>query len=140
MRKLTPEQMLGEPARAFLADGEKVLATNAAAEAPQDTGDLSKSMVGEIDHALPPFWVRVGSTLPYAEFVETGTRPHWPPLAALQGWADRHGIPAFLVARAIAEHGTAPNPFMERAIEKSIPDLQVLLKKMARDIERVEAL
>lgn len=44
----------------------------------------------------------------YAIFVERGTKPHFPPIAALQGWADRHGIPAFLVARKIARDGTEP--------------------------------
>ena len=44
----------------------------------------------------------------YAGFVEEGTRPHFPPIKAIQGWADRHGIPAFLVARKIAREGTPP--------------------------------
>lgn len=47
----------------------------------------------------------------YAAAVEYGSRPHWPPIAALQGWADRHDIPVFLVARAIALHGTKPRHF-----------------------------
>lgn len=42
----------------------------------------------------------------YAIFVEENTRPHWPPIDAIQGWADRHGIPAFLVARKISKEGT----------------------------------
>lgn len=47
----------------------------------------------------------------YAVFVEEGTRPHWPPIKALQGWADRHDIPVFMVARAIALRGTKPRYF-----------------------------
>lgn len=47
----------------------------------------------------------------YAVFVEEGTRPHFPPREALQGWADRHGIPVFLVQRKIAREGTDPRYF-----------------------------
>jgi hypothetical protein len=42
----------------------------------------------------------------YAIFVEKDTRPHWPPIAAITPWANRHGIEPFLVARAISKHGT----------------------------------
>ncbi|MEO0595068.1 MAG: hypothetical protein AAF126_03060 [Chloroflexota bacterium] len=48
----------------------------------------------------------------YAVYVEEGTRPHFPPLDAIRPWADRHGIPAFLVARKIAREGTDPRYFM----------------------------
>lgn len=42
----------------------------------------------------------------YALPLEEGSRPHFPPIAALKGWADRHDIPVFLVARKIAREGT----------------------------------
>jgi len=42
----------------------------------------------------------------YAIFVEKDTRPHWPPISALQGWADRHNIPVYAVAQKIAREGT----------------------------------
>lgn len=44
----------------------------------------------------------------YAIFVEKGTRPHFPPIRKLQGWADRHGIPVWAVALKIAREGTEP--------------------------------
>lgn len=44
----------------------------------------------------------------YAIFVERGTAPHFPPISALQGWADRHGIPVWAVALKIAREGTEP--------------------------------
>lgn len=44
----------------------------------------------------------------YATYVEHGTPPHFPPISALQGWADRHGIPVWAVARKIARDGTEP--------------------------------
>jgi hypothetical protein len=44
----------------------------------------------------------------YALFVEEGTKPHTPPVSALQGWADRHGIPVWAVVRKIQREGTEP--------------------------------
>ena len=56
---------------------------------------------------------------PYAMAVHEGTRPHFPPIEAVQKWADRHGIPAFLVARSISKKGTKGVPFYDRAIKQS---------------------
>lgn len=56
---------------------------------------------------------------PYAKFIHDGTKPHWPPLEAITGWANRHGIPPFLVARSIANKGTKGRPFFTEAIEES---------------------
>lgn len=44
----------------------------------------------------------------YAIYVEEGTKPHFPPIKAIQGWADRHGIPAYAVALKISREGTEP--------------------------------
>ena len=44
----------------------------------------------------------------YAAYVEYGTKPHTPPVSALQGWADRHGIPVWAVVRKIQREGTEP--------------------------------
>lgn len=57
------------------------------------------------------------NTAPYAIFVHEGTRPHFPPIEAIEPWASRHGIPAFLVARSIARKGTQGVPFFQMAIE-----------------------
>jgi len=51
----------------------------------------------------------------YAFFVEEGTRPHWPNIDALRGWANRHGIPVWAVARSIATKGTEPRKMFEKA-------------------------
>lgn len=53
----------------------------------------------------------------YAAAVEYGSKPHWPPISALQGWADRHNIPVFLVARKIARDGTKPRYFWQQTFE-----------------------
>jgi len=55
------------------------------------------------------------NTAPYAMFVHEGTKPHFPPIDAIEPWARKHGIPAFLVARAISQKGTKAHPFYKDA-------------------------
>ncbi len=56
------------------------------------------------------------NTTDYAIFVAKGTKPHWPPIKAITKWANRKGIPPFLVARSIARKGTKANPFFDNAV------------------------
>jgi len=59
-------------------------------------------------------WGELGTPCVYAEPVEYGTRPHWPPSGPLVHWVERilniHGkeaeTVAFLIARAISKRGT----------------------------------
>ncbi|OFW08660.1 MAG: hypothetical protein A3H27_18595 [Acidobacteria bacterium RIFCSPLOWO2_02_FULL_59_13] len=64
----------------------------------------------------------------YGLFVEVGTRPHFPPPAALLGWVQsRLGISndrqarqvAFLIARKIAREGTPGRFLFQQALEES---------------------
>lgn len=62
----------------------------------------------------------VGPSRNYGYWVEFGRRPgKWPPIAAVEGWARRHGISPFLVARAIGRKGTKARPFLIPAFEKN---------------------
>lgn len=85
---------------------------------PQDTRALMNSIHHQIAATPQAVTGTVGPALRYGVFVERGTRPHWPPAGPLQGWAQRHGIPVFLVQRAIARKGTRPRPFLLPAFEK----------------------
>lgn len=59
------------------------------------------------------------NTAEYAYWVHEGTSPgHFPPLAAIEPWAKRHKIPAFLVARKIFREGTEGTPFFQLALDK----------------------
>lgn len=111
-----------DPVMAFIGHYGMEVAERAKARAPVDTGRLKASIVFRWDQDSG----RVYSTAPYAGFVDQGTRPHWPPVRALEGWARRHGIPAFLVARSIAEWGTEATHFISGALadtERSLPRL-----------------
>src|SRR5262245_3696852 len=81
---------------------------------PTDTGRLRGSITHHVDSAALPLWAKVGTNVQYAPYMEFGTGifnegpsggsgRHFPPPAALDRWAARHGIASgFVVARAIA--------------------------------------
>lgn len=83
--------------------------------APVDTGKMRSSWrvsLGRLTGSL------VNSSS-YAVFMETGSRPHFPPIKAITPWANRHGIPPFAVARSIARKGIKPKHFFKGAISTS---------------------
>ena len=76
----------------------------------------------------------VGSPLPYAIYVEMGTRPHYPPLAPLLLWVTRKlGVAderqAYAIAKGIQRKigavGTAANPFLSNAFEMAEPQIEM---------------
>ena len=119
-RKLRDPQFVRGPVRTFLLKSVILMEGNVKKETPVDTGRLRAS----ITHKVEPFRAVVGTNVAYAPHVEFGTKPHWPPLAALQPWARRHGFPAgrqgaFLVARAIARRGTRARRMFQKGVEES---------------------
>lgn len=85
--------------------------------APVDTGLLRASITPEIRTQDRTVQGVVGSNVTYAAAMELGSRPHMPPLAALEVWAARHGTTAMAVARGIAARGTAPRGFLSGALD-----------------------
>ena len=71
-----------------------------------------------------------------AAVVEYGSKPHSPPISALQGWADRHGIPVWAVARKIAREGTQPRPYWQPAYEDLDSYTNGELQDFAQEIAR----
>lgn len=85
----------------------------------------------------------VGSSQASALFVELGTRPHMPPVAAMVPWvkavlgiADPKEIKrvAFLVARKIARRGTPAQRPMSRAVEATQGQIVALFEAAAARI------
>lgn len=74
----------------------------------------------------------------YAIYVERGTKPHRPPISALQGWADRHGIPVWAVVRKIELEGTEPRYMWRDAyndlVEKTESASRSFAKRLAREL------
>jgi HK97 gp10 family phage protein len=96
---------------------EEVLVRAARKNTPVDTGALRNSITAKVTAHGNHITGVIGSNLKYAMAVEKGTRPHFPPIHAVEGWARRHGIKAFLVARAISRRGTKGHHMLERALE-----------------------
>ncbi len=87
-------------------------------EAPVDRGRLRQSFQVYTERQNQVYGVR--SNLDYALPVHEGTRPFYPPIEPLKGWARRvlgSEDLAYAVQSKIAEEGIDPNPFVERAIQ-----------------------
>ena len=120
------------------------LATQAKQRTPVFTGTLRASIgtrvtLGRSAASLVQGEVFTGQQAPYALYVEEGTRPHFPPRAPLELWAQRvlgDRRLWFVVARAISRRGTrAHHMFRDAlaAVQPSIaPRLQSALDRVAR--------
>ena len=85
----------------------------------------------------------VGSPLPYAEYVELGTKPHFPPIAPIEDWVqaklnitdeDEKRDVAFLIARKISRVGTKADGTWARVAEADKPEV---MRIIAEGVERV---
>lgn len=109
--------MRGEPMLQAIRDAALWVTRDARMDAPVDTGRLRASITPEVRIEGNEVIGVVGSNVEYAPFMEFGTRPHWPPVSALQTWSRRHGMSAFLVARAISRRGLKARRFLRGALE-----------------------
>ena len=136
-RKLRDPRLLGKPIGKALLDSGHYAIGQVKERTPSDRGRARNSYGNpEVDPSPIPKWVKIGSNLEYIEALEKGTRPHWPPISALQPWARRHGIPAFLVARAISQRGTKAHHMMEEGIEATQGFFNKRMRAAAREIEQ----
>ena len=82
--------------------------------APRDTGRLQGSVTHRIEGGGANLTGIVGPSVRYAYWVEYGRGAgRQPPIGAISGWARRHGIHPFSLARAIGRRGTRPQPFVQ---------------------------
>lgn len=58
--------------------------------------------------------VKVEPTAEYADYVDTGTKPHWTSVKNLERWAKIKGLNPYAVQRGIAKHGTKAHPFQDK--------------------------
>jgi len=103
---------------------------------PVDTKNLRDSIHATIDSSSVPLWGKVSTNVLYANYVEEGTKPHFPPPAALDVWAQRHGFESgFVVARAIARKGTKGHHMFRAGLEKAQASLGGLIDTCEKDIK-----
>ena len=132
--KLTPQRANG-PIGRFLDRGAIYIQSRARENAPVDTGRLR----GSIGVESPSDRQRViGANTDYAEYVETGTRPHFPPPSALAGWVSRHGGgDPYALALHISKVGTVAHPYMKPAAESGESFVKSLIPTLAAELEAV---
>lgn len=113
-----------------VAESSASIKSEARSLTPVDLGDLRDSINYTVKDRKNVIEGDILADSSYAAYVEFPTRPHWAPREALQGWADRHGIPVYAVQRAIAEKGTLGKPYMAPAAAREKP-------KFIRAVRRV---
>lgn len=86
---------------------------------PIDFGHLRASIRYRLTH--DGYGADVYTDVDYAAYVEYGTRPHMPPVSALEGWAARHGASAWALAMHIKKYGTREHPYMRPAWDATKP-------------------
>jgi len=131
-RKL--REMTGGPMGQTMRSATMMIHRDAKLNAPVDTGRLRASITPSVVAAEDKIQGIVGSNVKYAPYVELGTRPHWPPIAALETWARSHGTSAFLVARAIARRGTKAHKFLQRAFESNQTRIVTMIERAVKKI------
>lgn len=89
-------------------------------ETPVDTGRLRGSITSEVTGSGKSLKGIVGTNVKYAPYVEFGTRPHFPPLSALEVWARRHGTTAWNVAIGIARKGTKAREMFKKGLDTNM--------------------
>jgi len=113
LKKISKE-MAAEVNKETYASGldiQKAARANLKERETWDLGNLANSIL--VDRTEGGAIVEVGPTAPYGPYVEFGTKPHFPPPDALEGWAKRHGFESvWPICRAIAERGLPENPYL----------------------------
>lgn len=63
--------------------------------------------------------VKVEPSAPYADYVESGTRPHWTSVHNLERWANLRGINPYALQHSIASHGTKAHPYQDKTYKQT---------------------
>lgn len=85
----------------------------------------------------------------YWKYLENGTKPHFPPLEAIESWVTvKHIIPttnsgkvpttkqlAYLIARGISEHGTKPTKLLQQTLDGSDDLINQIVDEIYRQFE-----
>jgi len=126
----------GEPLLNGMRQSVLLVQREAKIQAPVDTGRLRASIVPEVTRRGTTVVGIVGSNVEYAPYVELGTRPHWPPVGALEVWARRHGMSEFAIRRKIAMYGTEGRHYLQGAFDKSREQIAALIGRVVANVIR----
>lgn len=133
LKKMSQEMTVKVKKEAYASglDVRKEAQSNLKGMEAWDTGHLAGTIL--VDRSSDGSIVEIGPTAPYGPYVEHGTKPHFPPMDALEDWARRHGLDsAWPICKAISEHGTPAQPYLLPAylsvVDKFFSRVKGLLK------------
>ncbi len=122
---------LAQGVRTAMTAGSLIIEGAARANASKDTGRLGGSITHTISGGGANLSSRIGPSVAYGYWVEKGRRPgKMPPVSAIEPWARRHGVNAFMVARAIGRRGTTPRPFLVPAFTANVGRVSALFEAL----------
>lgn len=154
-RKLS-DKLISGPLRTFFKRAAIVVQGEIRTRVPVDSGQLRNLITTEIDDGAMPLYAKIGplnaaegSPMWYkARAMEFGTgrqgqpgvshkSKHWPPPAALDVWARRHGFESGAqVARIIGRRGgLRPRKFMQEGFKASMSALRGLVGRLGDEIQ-----
>lgn len=110
-----------------LTAGSLLFEGEARALAPRDTGRLA----GSITHTISGLSSRIGPSVNYGLYAEQGRGAgRMPPVGAVSGWASRHGINPYVLARSIGRRGTKGRPYIAPAFARKSGQVVTLFGKI----------
>lgn len=113
------------------------------------SGDLANTATYRVD--INGKYVEVIFNLQeYWKYLENGTKPHFPPIDAIEKWITvKHIIPttnsgrvpttrqlAFLIARGISVNGTKPTKLLQKTIDGADDLINALLDEITKQLEQ----
>ena len=109
--------------------GEEIV-TDMRKQVPSDLGDLERSIQYSIDKDNLVIHMNE-----YGIYVNDGTKPHMPPISAIEGWARRKGINPWAVAYSIKTYGTEAQPFMDDFLDFDNKYYKILVDGTVKELE-----
>lgn len=129
-------ELSGPPIVQAMRDATLLVTRTSRQLAKVDTGRWRASITPEVRVMGQQVVGVVGSNLSYGPYAHEDTRAHWAPIGALAGWARRHGVSAFLVARAISRRGTKGDQAIYRGLNENVPKIVALFERAVGKIVR----
>jgi hypothetical protein len=82
---------------------------------------VSSDLAGKIEQIVTTVdaTIHPDPMLKYPLFVQTGTKPHMPPVDAIAEWANSKGINPWALAMSIKKKGTKANDYIGRTFDAS---------------------
>jgi HK97 gp10 family phage protein len=143
LESLQPE-VADKMSRIMIEGGNRIQkeAMNTVAKNSHNTGNLlnhidsTTNITGKIATEII-----IGTTVPYAPYVEYGSGPHKSSNNSsqfrddLKRWCELHGLPFWPVYKKIVKNGIKEKPFLIPAFNKIAPKVQKALEKVLKEIK-----